>query len=157
MLWVDERYEKLKISENIIRVLLKYQQTGKDAKEAGGILIGRYLKHGNDVVIDYVTEPSIYDVRKRYFFHRSSKIHHEFAQNKWENSQGTENYLGEWHSHPEKNPKPSQYDLKSWKQHMKKLDKELKFTFFIIVGTKSIGVWKGELETCRLIELKIEK
>ena len=33
----------------------------------------------------------------------------------WAASNGTVTYIGEWHTHPELTPNPSQIDLNSWK------------------------------------------
>jgi len=131
-----------------------FRQINKKETEAGGVLVGRFLAQSNDVVIDLVTEPTKYDKRKRTFFSRSAKIHNEFVQIEWEKSLGTINYVGEWHTHPQKMPKPSTYDLKSWKILLGELGTELEFIFFIIVGTESIGIWKGYLGSKEIVAMK---
>lgn len=152
--WIDQKGNRLKVRREVLITMEGFRQISRKEKEAGGVLVGRYLVEGNDVVIDLVTEPTRYDKRKRLFFSRSSKIHNEFVQKEWEKSLGTLNYVGEWHTHPEKTPKPSTYDLKSWRTLLEELDAELKFIFFIIVGTESIGIWKGYLKSQRIEEMK---
>lgn len=95
---------RLKIGESALLKMLEYRQDTSEAKEAGGILVGRFLLESPDYIIDDVSIPMENDVRKRYRFSRSPKGHQEFFNQKWAESQGRCFYLGEWHTHPEHLP-----------------------------------------------------
>ncbi|MRX71957.1 hypothetical protein GJU40_07195 [Bacillus lacus] len=142
----------LKISEKALSVLQQYRQVGSRDKEAGGVLLGRYIQSSRDIVVDLVTHPMKHDIRKRYFFKKCREDHQNIVQTLWEESDGTCNYLGEWHSHPETFPSPSSHDIKEWKKVIEHTICDSDKLFFIIVGTKSIDVWVG----CRT-SLEIKK
>jgi len=134
---------KLKLSSDVLIILKKYVQDGNRAQEAGGVLIGRFLKENGDVVIDAVTEPMAGDKRTRYSFYRAKKRHQNIIDSFWKESEGTITYLGEWHTHPEPIPTPSMIDTSDWLRRLKS-DTFSNKLFFIIVGTKEIRCWYGE-------------
>ena len=45
-------------------------------------------------------------------------------------------YIGDWHTHPEKNPTPSWIDKKSYKKTLKTIVLQTNFVVFLIVGNK---------------------
>lgn len=135
--------ESFKISEKVLSVLNQYRQVGRNDKEAGGVLLGRFIQNSNDVVVDLVTEPMERDERKKYFFKKCRDDHQRIVQAIWVESEGTCNYLGEWHTHPEPYPNPSLHDLKEWKKVLEHTVCDSNKLFFVIVGTMSIEVWVG--------------
>jgi integrative and conjugative element protein (TIGR02256 family) len=56
-----------------------------------------------------------WDTGTMFAFRRSSNGHSNLALRRWRESNQTIDWIGEWHSHPESNPTPSQIDLRSWK------------------------------------------
>ena len=63
-------------------------------------------------------------------------------------SNGIENYLGEWHSHPENRPTPSHVDRSLMRQIIKDGTNVFKKVFLIIVGKDQslyIGVTNSEI------------
>ncbi|MGN4300695.1 Mov34/MPN/PAD-1 family protein [Bacillus cereus group sp. BCN31] len=143
--------ERLKISNGVLEGLKKYRQFDIEATEAGGVLLGRFLNDSNDVIIDSLTEPLEKDIRKRCYFKKHLEDHQKMVDKIWRDSKGTCNYLGEWHTHPEKHPTPSWHDKREWRKVLKNTKCDSKTLFFVIVGTESIGVWIGSRT-----ELKIE-
>lgn len=135
--------EVLKLNEKTLSVFEQYRQVGKKDKEAGGVLLGRFIQGSRNIVIDLVTEPLKSDIRERYFFKKCRKDHQEIVQACWEESGGTCNYIGEWHTHPEPMPSPSPHDLKEWKKVLEYTVCDTDRLFFIIVGTQTIEVWVG--------------
>jgi integrative and conjugative element protein (TIGR02256 family) len=71
----------------------------------------------------------------------------------WDQSSGTTNYLGEWHTHPEVDPSPSGTDLKNWSRILKGVDTDLDSLFFLIVGSENIRAWEGTREGLGIVEL----
>ncbi|WP_285767516.1 Mov34/MPN/PAD-1 family protein [Peribacillus sp. SI8-4] len=133
----------IKISDRVNALFHEYRQIGNKDREAGGVLLGRFIQSSLDVVVDRGTAPMKRDIRKRYFFKKHRDDHQEIVQSIWEESMETCNYLGEWHTHPEPHPTPSAHDIKEWKRVLKDTICDSDELFFIIVGTESIGVWTG--------------
>lgn len=143
---------KLKISEDVLKSMFMYVQDQRHKREAGGVLIGRFIKNSKHIVVDEISVPMAGDVRSRAFFKRGVKKHQKVIDNAWERSNGTLNYLGEWHTHPENYPSPSSIDLSSWKSKLTNDTFSSRYLYFIIVGIEEIGVWEGDRR-----KLKIKK
>ena len=102
------------LGDQVLEVLNDHVQRKDSDPESGGILLGHV--RGENLEILEATVPTIWDKRKRYFFGRLPFGHQLFADNRWTSSNGTVRYLGEWHSHPEDLPNPSQLDSIEWKK-----------------------------------------
>lgn len=152
---VDGGY--IKISENVLIAIESFKQSEKNSKEAGGVLVGRFIENSRDVVIDYISTPMKGDIRRRTFFKRRKNEHQEFVNKFWNDSNGAFNYLGEWHTHPERVPTPSCIDINEWKRIMKEADYDYECLFFCIVGTEMVEMWQGFRGSKELIHLKPEK
>ena len=134
----------LKISKKVLDSFSHFRQDYSYKREAGGILLGRYIENSNDIVIDKVTVPYQSDIRRRYYFHKKDLQHQHIINQEWEISDGTCNYLGEWHTHPENVPTPSAIDINGWKKKLQEDSFDHHSLYFIIVGIKEIKTW----ETC---------
>lgn len=135
-------FNTIEISFSALSKILIYQQKYINLPESGGILIGRVLEQSNNVIVDIVTEPCTFDRQKRFSFFRSN-AHQNTLNEMWKKSNGTLNYLGEWHTHPEKDPTPSNIDFSNWYKKLKAKNIESTHLYFIIIGTEQIGVWQG--------------
>ena len=144
---------RIKLTASVVAQLLRYAQHQLTDKEAGGVLIGRYLCDSDDIVVDQVTEPMPGDKRGRYFFHRAQKAHQHAIEQAWQASQGTRTYLGEWHTHPEAHPTPSGVDTGDWRRKLQQ-DQYFERLFFVIVGTQEVRVWCGSRKQAKLISLQ---
>ncbi len=122
-------------------------------KEAGGILVGRILVEGNNIIIDDISEPMPTDKRKRNSFSRGPDGHQEYMNESFQREKGCCFYLGEWHTHPEKVPNPSSIDRKDW-ERLLKVGFESGCLFFIIVGIDDLKVWYGQVEKLVIVELE---
>ncbi|MER2189628.1 MAG: Mov34/MPN/PAD-1 family protein [Solibacillus sp.] len=145
---------KLEIKQRVMDEFNNYVQTGRRRNESGGILIGRYIQDSQNAVIDVCTTPQPEDLQKRFFFQRNKKYHQKILNQIWNKSSSTQNYLGEWHTHPEIKPTPSSHDLREWKKLLNKQNDDIKYIFFIIVGIEEIGVWKGCTTCEKIVEMK---
>lgn len=133
--------------------LLNARQTSPISPESGGMIVGRFILGSDDVIVDEATVPTKADRQGRYFFKRAKKAAQERICVMWEESDRTANYLGEWHTHPERIPQPSGVDLENWKSITQTAQYEQDCLFFIIVGTEAIRVWESNKKTEELIEL----
>lgn len=145
----------MKISEEPLKIMNSYCQSKRTDAEAGGMLFGRFIIDSNDIVIDDLSVPMKGDIRKRTYFHRSVKNHQEVLNLVYEESSGTCHYVGEWHTHPENDPSPSDIDLKNWHRVMFMTITESNLFLFIIVGITRIRIWQGNKKLNQIIPLEL--
>lgn len=135
----------IKFDSEIIARMNTYKQQSDDACEAGGILIGRESKDSGNIIIEHITEPFSKDKRERYAFHRKDSKHLDYYHNLYKDNNYIYAYMGEWHTHPEDNPSYSSIDIKNWTNIAKQNKDSNKIHYHLIIGIKSIGVWKYKL------------
>ncbi|MET3555266.1 MULTISPECIES: Mov34/MPN/PAD-1 family protein [Burkholderia] len=132
--------QRLIIVEHAVEQMNAFAQHKSCQKEAGGVLLGRFLLDSRDVVVDEVTIPQDTDRRSRFGFFRSRK-HEMRARERWQQQSSTMAYLGLWHTHPEADPIPSGVDRSDWQQAVSRDNFEGDRLFFPIIGTNRIRVW----------------
>lgn len=121
----------------VVETLNTWRQSGKRS-EAGGILVG--YRRGDHLHIVDCTTPYLQDRRSRFRFFRRDARHRQVARRYWDRTQHQAYYLGEWHTHPEDYPTPSQIDHAGWDTLMRSsLGPDI---LFLIVGR--IGLY-GQL------------
>jgi integrative and conjugative element protein (TIGR02256 family) len=132
----DPSHSGLLIEDDVLAQLGAFRQTQAHASEAGGILLG----YRRDVHLHVVraTAPGTSDTRTRFRFWRHDKSHARIAFAEWSNSGETMDYLGEWHTHPESDPRPSTLDLNEWRKISTRRQEPM---VFLIQGTR--GRWVG--------------
>jgi integrative and conjugative element protein (TIGR02256 family) len=130
------------ISPTVLNELEKYRQHNRSAPEAGGIILGRIFPTRGNVEVDAVTVPNSQDHGSRFRFTRARKPAQREIERAWVNSQGIQNYLGEWHTHPEDDPRPSSVDVDNWIRLARIAEFEQDALFFLIVGRVTIRAWE---------------
>ena len=104
--------------------------------EKGGVLMGKLYPSSNKIVI---THALICKNQKssRYGLTLNTKCLQKKILKIWEENEGTVTYLGDWHTHPENNPKPSILDFKTFvlNYFTSKFDQNL--LLYIIVGNNN--------------------
>jgi integrative and conjugative element protein (TIGR02256 family) len=131
------------LADQALETLLAHRQVERSAKEAGGILLGRLLLDSNDAIVDEASQPAKVDRRGRFFFHRARAPAQERVTATWMRSNGSSQYLGEWHTHPQDDPIPSNKDLSDWSRLLHVTVCDHASLFFAIVGLERIRVWEG--------------
>lgn len=129
----------IKISEEVFEIMKSYIQNENHKPEAGGILIGHYLENNNFSITD-VSLPSAYDKSSRYNFTRSKKNAQKIINKMFKDSEGKKIYLGEWHTHPEDYPTPSNLDKKSILEQIKGNILNSEIIFMLIIGRKGLYI-----------------
>lgn len=145
---------RLSISESALALLRDHAQRDQRAPEAGGILLGRWMTRSQDVLIDSITLPTRKDRRSRFSFFRAKAPAQLAVIRAWKLSGGEENYLGEWHTHPEDDPSPSMLDTTEWRRMVKTVSYEQESLFFIIVGRTSLRAWEFERHSSSCVLMK---
>jgi len=124
-----------------LQTMRSFAQRGPHDAEAGGVMIGRFIEGGNDVVVDLVTPPLPGDRRSRLRFHRRAKPHQAVLNREWTASGGVCTYLGEWHTHPESFPTPSCIDVRDWRRRARRDSFHGDTLRFVIVGLVEVRAW----------------
>ena len=133
------------IKKNRLDEMERFRQKTRWNPESGGVLVGQWYKEiGNartHMEITTFTTPNKGDKQTRYSSVRRGNAHIEAVMNAWHQSDHRQTYIGEWHTHPEAYPKPSQTDLKQWYDNL--LGRN---AILIILGTKGnwIAFWDGK-------------
>lgn len=144
-IWRTRLGGRFMISTAALAVLRSFEQHAPDSTEAGGILLVRCIPNGaaDDFIVDEVTIPGPDDVRSRFGFARRCPSHVLAINDAWRRSGGTRVALGEWHTHAEPRPRPSDVDMQSWRDALTGWRHEDFRLFFVIVGQESIHVSEG--------------
>ena len=115
--------------------------------------MGRLIEGSTDAVIDEISRPQPRDRWGRLFFWRNKKQAQALVNRAWTNSEHSRIYLGEWHTHPEDDPTPSQQDITNWHSISTKAVYEQDFLFFIIVGVRKTRAWEIDKSIRAIVEL----
>lgn len=121
------------ILDKVVLQLQGFAQNDHGSHESGGVMVGE--RRGSHFVVNSISVPQCTDVRGRFKFIRNIAGHDRFLETAFKKSKGTSNYLGEWHTHPEDQPKPSPQDIRSWKRNALRIKQD---TLAIIQGRKGI-------------------
>lgn len=122
------------ISDNVINKINKYRQL-ENMYEAGGILLGKVKLDYSEYEIVDISEPCSKDKRSKYGFIRNKENAQKIINEAFEKSNGVIQYMGEWHTHPELNPIPSNTDKKLLDECFKNKNIPRKI-FMLILGNK---------------------
>jgi integrative and conjugative element protein (TIGR02256 family) len=135
----------IQISETVLLVLEKYKQD-KKGNESGGIILGQVIDN-NCINITKLSLPNTFDKSSRYSFDRDKIIAQIIVDYEFSNTVGKTIYLGEWHTHPEKNPTPSHIDRSMFKQQFKENKINESFLIFFIKGIENlyVGIYDGKV------------
>jgi len=125
----------LRIHPEVILIFEKYKQEGINKKESGGVLSGFYLDDYSYRITD-ASEPTKLDKSSKFSFNRAKESAQDFINNLFRKSKGKKIYLGEWHTHPEGVPVPSDLDIRSIRKQIKSINLNTSCIFLIIIGRK---------------------
>jgi integrative and conjugative element protein (TIGR02256 family) len=137
------------IEDGVFTRLDPYRQISVKMPEAGGILLG--FRRGKHLHVLDATTPMRGDIGQRYRFERSSAEHQRVALQRWQQSGGTLDYVGEWHSHPELNPLPSSIDLGAWRELCRARKDPLGF---LIIGSRANWFGLGTARSLKALKLE---
>ena len=124
----------LYLEEITLVKMYRYVQSKKSQNESGGILLGRQIENREEYILSDISEPTKKDKKGRFSFTRDKQSAQFVIDQKWKETNGVENYLGEWHTHPECNPTPSQIDRNLVRQVINDNSNVFTKVFLIIVG-----------------------
>jgi integrative and conjugative element protein (TIGR02256 family) len=117
---------------------VKHRQQGKIKTEIGGQLFAQFVK--NEVRVIRATGPNTTDKRGWVWFRPDQRNQNVEIKRLFEDGL---HFVGDWHTHPERNPSPSSWDLESMEECFKKSRHQLKSFVMVIVGRDAFteGLW----------------
>jgi len=144
---------KIYFTHDVLLLIAKFKQISSKQNEAGGVLLGQVKN--NNIYITRISFPSSHDKSSRYSFSRNKKFAQAIIDFEFYNSNKRTIYLGEWHTHPEELPTPSNTDRKMIKDQFSKNILSEPFLLQYIQGTK--GFYLALIESGSINEVKIKE
>lgn len=124
---------EFEITESVISEMNQYRQMC--GGEVGGVLMGSVIGN-NKIRINRISTPCIAK-SSTYSFERDAKMANSYISSEFEQSNHTRVYVGEWHTHPEQNPTPSNVDYNSIKETFTDSELATKGLLLLIIGQKT--------------------
>lgn len=121
--------QRLIFSQKVIDHFTAYQQKRCWQREAGGQLFARF--DGDEIIIEEATGPRWNDWRTRYTYRPNRSA--EQREIEARHVRGL-HFVGDWHTHPEQFPTPSDQDVQSMSEMFVKSRHHLKGFVLAIVG-----------------------
>lgn len=125
----------IEIGEDIIDKVKRYYSLSTKY-ETGGILLGNINEVGKEIRIS-----EIYELKSGFFskvfYKRNVKKAQKIINQRWKETDGLMNYVGEWHTHPDMSAIPSHTDQKSLHKIHMQTEAVLPGTIMLIVGYNS--------------------
>ena len=134
---------QFEIKEEVVDMLKSYAQ--HEGNELCGVLTG--IKVGDNTFRICKVSPPCVRSHSRCGCQRDAELANQFLTDDYEASEQTRTYIGEWHTHPEQNPHPSQTDYASIIKSFASAQLSVPLLIMIIVGTEHIffNVYDGGL------------
>ena len=121
----------VEIDQKVLSSIHSRSDALNGSREIGGLLLG--LRFDEAIQISKCTFPGTGDKSSKIRFFRNSASHQIAASLWWLRHAGRGDWVGEWHTHPERDPKPSAIDVSSWTKLVNHAGKPM---VFVIVGFK---------------------
>ena len=143
------------ILEPVLSEIQTWLQITASTPESSGFLLGYKNRNTGNITICNLTIPQKSDERTRFFCRILDEAHFRVMShyNKHEIY-----YMGNWHTHPQKNPIPSSVDQREWNEIIHNDVTGCEYAFFIIAGTTEFRIWIGDRKTkciCEALEVKL--
>jgi integrative and conjugative element protein (TIGR02256 family) len=127
---IGQSGQTLQFSENVLRHFERYRQTRFWHREAGGLLFARIVD--DRIIIEEATGPRRTDRRSWYSYQGDRRAEQREIDERF--GRGLD-YVGDWHTHPERRPRPSGADDRAMVVRFTESRHQLLAFAFVIVGT----------------------
>ena len=124
----------LDLPDEILKKMIRITSELGFREESGGILLGSKDIASKRYIVEDFTYPDPGDERSPWYFIRKKDPSNEAIREAWEESEGTINYLGEWHTHDEDMPTPSSTDKKLVREDVEDKSSLYDDVFMLIIG-----------------------
>lgn len=119
-----------------------------EGPERGGVLLGKIYPEDKRIVIVGATEPGAGDCGTASTWFRDATRANRLIEEAWIESEGLVNYVGEWHTHAEDEPRPSRRDATTMRSLSRRRPLASDGLILLIIGRGSISAtyWaKGKM------------
>jgi len=149
---IPESQQRILLTKPILGLFKTHRQQGLEA-ESGGLLFAEF--DFPIIRIVEVSPPHKSDKCWRTLFIPNRVLQRQYIKQRFK--QGL-HFVGEWHTHPQDKPSPSDLDLESMADSFLRSHHELSYFVMIIVGkaTDSLELWVSVHNGNRYIQLKEE-
>lgn len=132
------RKQQVILGGNALATMERHRQLRARDPEAGGMLFARISPEA--IHIEEATKPRRSDRRWRFGFWPCTKIQQQVIDARFKAGL---HFVGEWHTHPEPHPYPSDLDFSSMERCFLDSQHELKALVMVIIGTAPLlsGLW----------------
>lgn len=128
---IPDASQSLIFEANALQILIDGRQIGEKEKETGGMLLARISE--SEVRIVEATKAEKRASISRTLFKPSLSRKRKIVQEAFEAGL---HFVGEWHTHPERDPTPSSIDINSMKDSFRRSRHELNRFIMVIVGNR---------------------
>lgn len=142
--------QRLILTSSVLSFMDNYRQTTRRRAESGGQLFAKITP--KLIVVAAATGPHRKDLRSRFAFVPNKKrlaaeIQAYFLKGL--------HYVGDWHTHPQKSPKPSWLDTHSMQKCFSKSKHSLEHFLIVIVGNAppTSNLWVGLINHTHAVPL----
>jgi integrative and conjugative element protein (TIGR02256 family) len=151
---IGDSGQRLILAPSVLNHIAKHQQADGSSSEAGGQLFARF---GDGIVrVERATGPRVADRRSRYGYIPDRRM--EQLEIDTMHRQGL-HFIGDWHTHPERTPRPSTSDVRSIRQAFEQSKHHLNGFILLIAGTEPfpaglfVSLYNSRGETAMVLEL----
>lgn len=128
---IPDSHQALVIEKEVLDVFASARQLARNDKETGGLLLALISKE--EVRIIEATKAEKRASISRVLFKPSLSRKRKIVKEAFE---AGKHFVGEWHTHPERNPTPSNLDINSMKDSFSRSCHELNRFLMVIVGNR---------------------
>ncbi|WP_189475716.1 Mov34/MPN/PAD-1 family protein [Halioglobus pacificus] len=121
----------VELSKGVLDHLAKNRQLRVKDKEAGGQLFARLFRSNKHWLVEMATGPHRRDLRTRFGFRPNRKKEQQDIDAAFNDGL---HFVGDWHTHPEPFPRPSNQDKHTMSDIFDKSDHQLRGFLMIILG-----------------------
>jgi len=125
------------VHPDALRVFHEHRQIGA-LPERGGLLLGEIHENGTVLFVSCASVPGAEDRSSRFSWNRDQDRANRIIREKWEQSNGLINYLGEWHTHPQDDPRASCVDMATMFRLVRRKTLVTQGLLMVIVGRESV-------------------
>ena len=105
--------------------------------EAGGILLGEIYPDQNLIRVVEATVPTRADRATATTWHRDTDSANKHIHRAWRDSDGRVQYIGEWHTHAQRHPRPSGRDRQTRNELVREPGLVTDWLLLAIIGQRS--------------------
>lgn len=136
--YATKRKQQVILSGEALATMVQHRQLDERDPEAGGMLFAKISS--TEILVEEATEPRRSDRRWRFGFWPCTKTQQQVIDARF---RAGLHFVGEWHTHPERHPHPSNLDLTSMEKCFLGSQHELKALVMVILGTAPVpaGLW----------------